>query len=103
MNNCDVYVPSYLMDLIPEYLRRLKEDVRQMKECVGYDDYDQIYKLSHKISGNAASYGFEEVGELCIEITDMYFEKNTKVIVTNIEKLNERILHYRIVEVKESA
>lgn len=53
---------SRIARLIPNYLENRKKELSELKTFLVAHDYPSIERVGHKLKGNAASYGFDELG-----------------------------------------
>lgn len=61
-------IPPELRDIIPGYLGRRDQDILELKAAYTNNDFQKIGKIAHKLKGNGASYGFNRLTELGIEL-----------------------------------
>ena len=57
-------IPPELKAIIPGYLDRRDQDILQLKLAVDQNDFQTIGKIAHKLKGNGASYGFNQLTEI---------------------------------------
>jgi len=59
-----VEVDPDLIDLIPDFLTRKREDLETMKGALEGGDLDTIAALGHKIKGEGGSFGFDTMSDI---------------------------------------
>lgn len=57
-------VAPEILDLVPSYLARCRQDVGSLLELLQSGQFSQITGLAHKMKGTAPSYGFPIIGKL---------------------------------------
>lgn len=83
MEKLSVRIKPPLMELIPSYLRRRREDLIQFRMLLEGRDFQAIQQLGHKLSGNAATFGFKTLSQLGTDLEDAADHRD----VTRIEEL----------------
>lgn len=53
-----VVVDQELDALIPDFMKRRKQELTEMKEALNKNDFETLSTLGHKLKGSAGSYGF---------------------------------------------
>ena len=56
-----VVPPKDVIEMVPGYLRRVKQSVADIVADVGRDDYSAARKLGHQWKGSGTGYGFPEI------------------------------------------
>lgn len=97
MTKITVEIDSFLEDLIPEYMVNRKEDIKTLKKLVTNKESKQIEQLSHKIAGNAGSYGFHEMGIIAKKIEEAAESNQIDTITSLVDDLHN---HFKNIEVK---
>ncbi|MDX1334105.1 MAG: Hpt domain-containing protein [Robiginitalea sp.] len=75
---------EFIQSVISVFLEEVPEDLWGLETAVGSGDYEQIYKLSHKIKPNVDLLGMETTRVLALEMETM--GKNQE----NLEGIRER-------------
>ena len=75
---------EFIQSVVMVFLEEVPEDLGGLETAVGSGDYDQIYKLSHKIKPNVDLLGMEDTRALALEMETM--GKNEK----NLDGIRER-------------
>lgn len=60
----DADIPDELRELIPDYLRAVKQYAGEMSSLLASGEFDRIRSLAHNIKGTGGSYGFPELTKL---------------------------------------
>jgi len=70
-----------------KYLNRRVAEIEELKVFLSNNQFDEIYIIGHKLKGNGATFGHEEIGEFgkILEIASL--EKNKEKINETIELL----------------
>ena len=75
---------EFIQSVVLVFLEEVPEDLGGLETAVGSGDYDQIYKLSHKIKPNVDLLGMEDTRALALELETM--GKNEE----NLDGIRER-------------
>lgn len=62
---------EFIQSVISVFLQEVPEDLGGLEAAVGTGDYEQIYKLSHKIKPNVDLLGMERTRALALEMETM--------------------------------
>lgn len=92
-----IKVHPNLKDLIPDYLNNRKSDLISMREALIVENFDLIYKISHKIKGSGGTYGFSDLSHLASMIEDFALKKDKVELLSKIEKMEK---YLREIEIK---
>jgi HPt (histidine-containing phosphotransfer) domain-containing protein len=84
-------IPVDLQDLIPDYLYRRKEDVKQLKDLIEKRNYDEIRQLGHRLKGSGASYGFPYLTELGRKIESASVGEDSEELKVILKNFTEEI------------
>lgn len=76
-------IPPELMDVIPGYIGRREQDIQALKAAVEIKDFIKIEQIAHKLKGNGASFGFDKLTEIGINLMSSSHQQNS----FEIEKL----------------
>lgn len=55
-------------EFILKYIERRKTDLQNCEQALQSKDFDAIARLGHQIKGNAASFGFDDLGSIAIDM-----------------------------------
>lgn len=69
-------IPPELIDVIPGYMTRRAQDFLVLKIALAENDFEAIGKIAHKLKGNGASYGFDRLTEIGIDLLAAAHESN---------------------------
>lgn len=73
-------IPPELSDVIPGYLTRRDQDIQDLKAAHEKKDLIAIEKIAHKLKGNGASFGFNRLTEIGIELMAKCHQQNLEEI-----------------------
>lgn len=59
-----VETPEDLLDLIPGFIKRRKEEFLILEEHMLNENYIEIKRIGHKLKGHGVSYGFAAISEM---------------------------------------
>jgi signal transduction histidine kinase/FixJ family two-component response regulator/HPt (histidine-containing phosphotransfer) domain-containing protein len=82
-----VTVDASLLDLVPNYLDKRRQDLPKFTEALAAEDYATIRRLGHNLKGTGAGYGFPVLTEIGAAIEDGAQANNGSVIRAKVEEL----------------
>ncbi|MBC2839186.1 Hpt domain-containing protein [Robiginitalea sp. SC105] len=59
---------DFVLSVISVFLEEVPEDLRELEAAIGASNYDQVYKLAHKIKPNVDLLGMEQTRAIALEI-----------------------------------
>src|SRR5688572_827132 len=59
-----VRVDPDLHELVPDFLRNRRDDVKVLRDALAAADWETIRRLGHRMTGSGGGYGFDAVSEL---------------------------------------
>ena len=78
-----VVVSKDLKEIFPNFLKNRKQDLDQIKTFIQDNNFAGIQTISHKLAGNAGSYGLKDLGIIGASMEDACKKKD----IIEIEKL----------------
>ena len=75
-----VKVDAELADLIPQYLSNRWADLGFARRLLADREFFLLSGMAHRIKGNAASFGFDELGEIA-QIVEQAAESNDPMAI----------------------
>jgi len=82
-----VTVDASLLDLVPNYLDKRRQDLPKFTEALAIEDYATIRRLGHNLKGTGAGYGFPVLTEIGAAIEDGAQANNGAAIRAKVEEL----------------
>ena len=61
-------VEEDLKDLIPEFMRCRRQDVRELQSVMASGRMDRVRFIAHNLRGTGAAYGFDRISEIGLEL-----------------------------------
>lgn len=55
-------------EFIIKYIERRKTDLESCEQALRSKDFEAIARVGHQIKGNAASFGFDDLGTIAIDM-----------------------------------
>lgn len=83
-----------MLDLVPEYVARRRDDLRALREALGGPDFDTIRRIAHRFRGSGASYGFPRLSEIGERLEDAATDADTSRARAHIEALSAALEPY---------
>lgn len=84
-----VQVDEDILDLVPEFLARRREDLRELEGILERRDIAAGKSLGHNLAGSGAGYGFQVISRLGREI-----ETNSGADWTRVREAVDRLAEY---------
>lgn len=84
-------VPEELWPHIEGYVERKEQELKQMQELFGQNDFGSIDRIAHKVKGSGTSYGFEAFTLKAHEIQEAIRKNSRDDIEKSIRQLDEEI------------
>lgn len=88
MSNLDIPEEARL-----KYIERRKTDLETCKSALKQKDFDSIARVGHQVKGNAATFGYDDLGEIAIDLEKCALKKDAagldSVIVRFTKFLNK--------------
>lgn len=78
-----------LAEIMPGYMERRKKDVEDLHTAYKERDFFRIKSICHKVKGNAVTFGFKGLHEICADIDSMLERNETTGIDTKISQLDD--------------
>jgi len=92
-----VTVPSYAIQLVPNFLKNRKKDIQEVENSLKKEDFETIQRLGHSMKGSGSIYGFDGITELGKMIESSAKSKNTVEIKNNLAELRDYLNKIEIV------
>ncbi len=91
ITNTTYNIPEELIDIIPAYLERRKEDILQLNELMAKGDFAGIMRIAHKLKGNGASFGFDHITELGDRMNQAAKSENADEVKKSIHEFEREV------------
>jgi HPt (histidine-containing phosphotransfer) domain-containing protein len=82
-------MPDELKELIPDYVRAVKQYVGEMSILLASREFDRIRSLAHNIKGTGGSYGFPELTHLAAALETSAKEADAGAVTGQLSHLTE--------------
>ena len=92
-----VYADPNLADIIPLFLENRRKDVETLQSALTANDFPTIRLLGHRMKGDGAGYGFEEISSIGDALERAALREDRAVIAEEIGKLSKFLSHVEIV------
>ena len=63
-----VRISKFFEDLIPEFIKGIKEDMENMRQAIDRKDFETLYRLGHSFKGASGNYELEDLAGIFLEI-----------------------------------
>ncbi|MCC2677918.1 MAG: Hpt protein [Pseudobdellovibrio sp.] len=93
--NASYNIPEELKDIIPAYLERRKEDTVQLNDLMAKNDFEGIMRIAHKLKGNGASFGFDQITELGDKMNQAAKSENSEEVRKLIKDFESEVQQIR--------
>jgi HPt (histidine-containing phosphotransfer) domain-containing protein len=81
-----VEIDAELKEIIPDFMDLTRKDVESLRDALAHGDTAQLARLGHSLKGAGASYGFNDISRIGIEI-----EKKAKAGTIDVGGLIEEL------------
>ena len=82
-------------DLPPEailnYIERRKLDLKNCQQALIENDFESLSKIAHQIKGNAVSFGFEDLGNIAIDMEHFALKKDADGLISVMDRFKNFI------------
>lgn len=68
------------------YIERRKKDLADCLQAVEDYNFEPLARISHQLKGNAASFGFNELSQIALDLEQAIHEKDLSKIKINLKK-----------------
>lgn len=92
-----VTVPSYAVQLVPNFLKNREKDIKEVENSLRKEDFETIQRLGHSMKGSGSIYGFDGITELGKIIESSAKNKNTSEIKNSLAELKDYLNRIEIV------
>jgi HPt (histidine-containing phosphotransfer) domain-containing protein len=92
-----VNVPSYAIQLIPNFLKNREKDIKEVEDSLKRKDFETIERVGHSMKGSGSIYGFDGISEIGKSIESSAKKKNSEEIQVNLSKLKSYLDRVEIV------
>lgn len=87
----DYIVPDDLKPLIPGFLSRRWEEIKQISQFVNTMSFHEISALGHRLKGNGSSYGFHKLSELGADFEAAAHSKDIEKVKVTLSTFEEEV------------
>ncbi|WP_455244619.1 Hpt domain-containing protein [Petrachloros mirabilis] len=92
-----VHADPNLADIIPVFLENRRKDVETLQIALTSNDFPTIRLLGHRMKGDGAGYGFEEISIIGDTLEQTALREDRAVIADHIRKLSDFLTRVEIV------
>lgn len=85
-------VPNELLGIIPGYISRRIDDVREMRQHLDGRNFIELEILIHKIKGNSASFGLYRIHNLAVKLQEAMLSRHVPTIDDLISALEKELV-----------
>jgi HPt (histidine-containing phosphotransfer) domain-containing protein len=61
-----------------KYIERRKVDLENCKKALQQQDFDTLARVGHQVKGNAATFGYDQLSTIAIDLEAFALKKDTK-------------------------
>ncbi len=74
------------LDARLKYVERRKQDLVDCRTAVSKLDFKILERVGHQIKGNAATFGFDELAKIAIEMENLALKKDVDQLKSNLNR-----------------
>jgi len=82
-----VFIDLKIKQLIPKFLEHKKNDVIRFFSPLEKGDFELLKQQAHTVKGTSWMYGFQYLGDMCLELEQAAEEQNSELARSLIEKI----------------
>ena len=82
-----VIVDAELEDIFPTYLKNRASDMLELEKELASENFEQMRHIGHKIVGNAAGYGLEDLSHFSRQLEDAAKSKDLSMCQKSIKDM----------------
>ena len=86
-------VPDDLRDLIPNYLRNRRNELKELPDRLKNGDYNWLQRLGHNLKGSGDGYGFPYLSSIGDRMEIAAEKKDTTTLQTLVQSLFAAVAH----------
>ena len=90
-----INIPKELVQLIPGFLSRRDNDLKNMKVFYEEKNFEEIRKVGHRLKGNGLGYGFDYLSVLGKEIESSSLSKDEEKLNESLAELEEYLKYVK--------
>ena len=72
-----------------KYIERRKQDYDDCLKALVKNDFATFLRIGHQLKGNAASFGFDDLGLIAVEMEKAAHESDISKIKLSVDKLDD--------------
>ena len=76
-------------EMIAKYIERRKQDYADCLTALGKEDYETFLRIGHQLKGNAASFGFDDLGLIAVEMEKAAKVRDLSQIKISLDKFEK--------------
>ncbi len=92
-----IHISSDLEPLIPQYLENKREDLKILQAALERKDWKTLEEVAHLIKGSGASYGFQSLSTMAMDMESAARKKEFEVISQLIHNFDHFLSHVAVV------
>ncbi len=91
-----IIIDIELQEITPGFLENRKNDLKSIQEALTAKDLASVEVISHKIAGNAGSYGFHDLGDIGKRMEEAAQAKDIDIISQELKKMKTYLSDIKI-------
>lgn len=76
-------------EALEKYIERRRVDLENCKQALEKKDFEVLARVGHQIKGNAATFGYEELGEIAIALEEQALAKHSENLSKILAKFSK--------------
>lgn len=92
---------DFINSVVSVFLEEIPLDLKELEEALNERNYEQVYKLAHKIKPNVDLLGMEQTRAAALEIETLGKNQNNAAEIARIFPLLKKDIHQVISELKK--
>jgi len=91
-----IEIDKDIADIVPGFLENRRKEIITLKDALAKGDFTTARNIGHKISGNAGSYGFDELGEIGANLETNATKKDLQRSKSNVESIEHYLANIEV-------
>jgi len=98
MEKIKIKIDPDLEDVIPVYLKSVKESIKEMKDAIKVEDSEKIRKIGHNLKGEGKAFGFDFITDAGLKLQEAGDAKDIRTIKALVFGLENYLTRIEIVK-----
>jgi CheY-like chemotaxis protein len=102
-SSSQVTIDQKIKKLIPSFLKHKKEDARQLLQTLDDNNFTILKQKAHTIKGTSWMYGFQFLGDLCLELEQAALDEDKEKAQSIAEQIQQHLDEVEIIYITKKS